>query len=641
MAYQPWRDLPLDEYRAFKIAQAAVLGPGRTPEPTDPRVTPAWRAAKRAVLEQPPPEPEPKPPSLDAFGVAQREMLGGVLPGEELPQPPPGAVQGPGELAPQAFPREAPFFTIPEEQRRGALARLPAALPLGGLGTMLSSEFAAAGIRDVAGGRLSLGEARMQQQAEEAESAEWQAALGAASILPLPVGAAAGALARPAGRALAPLERRIGPQLRRLATEELGAIGPRRPKLGPQINMLGEQVAQPQLMEQVPGGQKVPLADTEALAARQARGAALAQGQAELPEAPPPSPKPSLPEPIGEVPTAPTVDQGFLREIDREVARLDRQIATGKGRGEATRGLMDQRHAMIETRQNYLDSVTPESIKQGIDDDVIAITEAAGRAAAERAAAQEHPAYRYRRYVVDRKGGPTIQEKQLAQAAGRRSLDEVAQDLGYAQGGGGSPSLADVPGMATAEANVVDQFRADLLTIRETMRNKGRSATRQVISEAEERLRKANDGDFSVYAGKTLEQAPSGTRPPGLLTASLPEQGIIPKEAPAPTGLGPRGGPPDIPPPPSAGGPLTDPILSLPRHREIVAAAEDLFTRGGVQRNPNQLISDQILEFILQERMPLPEMQQVLQQHGLGFSELGDESATPDVRRPLPPRLGP
>jgi len=579
VAYQPWRDLPLDEYRAFKIAQAAALGPELTPEPTDPRVTPAWRAAKRAVLEQPP--PEPKPPSFDAFQQAQREMLGGVLPGEELPQPPPGAGQGPGELAPQTFPREAPFFTIPEEQRRGALARLPAALPVGGLATMLASEFAAAGIRDVAGGRLSLGEARMQQQAEEAASAEWQAGLGAAAVLPLPVGAAAGALARPVGRALAPVGRRIGPELRRLATEELGAVGPRRPRAGPQTTSVPEQGIAPR---EAPPPRVVPLYEMTLDELRGAQKAAEAQEHTEL--------------------VAIIGDETAALKYTQLERRADVSDRAGRAfeRLQAELGLTPEQLDRIDQRGPIVTSADVHGFIRRLGDLDWGSPEDLGRSL---------------RWAITDVGQETdparmtpMQQLSYAQI---REAYRVSHELGW------DTSVVSASAIEAAAARFTDPSDAAMMLSRFADRARAPGFAREAG---------APPPPAAAAPPGAMEPTP---RAPGLLTTSVPEQGIAPRETPPPTGLAPPGGPPDIPPPPSVG-PLTDPILSLPRHREIVAAAEDLFTRGGVQRNPQQLISDQILEFILQERMPLPEMQQVLQQHGLGFSELGETLFRPGVR---------
>ena len=78
--------------------------------------------------------------------------------------------------------------------------------------------------------------------------------------------------------------------------------------------------------------------------------------------------------------------------------------------------------------------------------------------------------------------------------------------------------------------------------------------------------------------------------------------------------------------------PLMDPILSLPTHRQILGAAEELFTRVGVPRDPKKLISDQIMELLGAGRLRLPDLDATLQQHGLTFTELANGMFRPAIR---------
>ena len=76
---------------------------------------------------------------------------------------------------------------------------------------------------------------------------------------------------------------------------------------------------------------------------------------------------------------------------------------------------------------------------------------------------------------------------------------------------------------------------------------------------------------------------------------------------------------------------LTDPILKLPIHRKIVDAADELFRTARIPRDPNRLLSDQILDFMKEERLSIPELEGVLAKHNLTFSELGQTLFRPAV----------
>lgn len=90
-----------------------------------------------------------------------------------------------------------------------------------------------------------------------------------------------------------------------------------------------------------------------------------------------------------------------------------------------------------------------------------------------------------------------------------------------------------------------------------------------------------------------------------------------------------------VPSRPVAGGsgppPLTDPILSLPTHRQIVATAEELFTKAGVVRDPQRLLSDQVTELLAKGDLPLPEVKATLTRHGMSFADLANDLFRPGV----------
>lgn len=78
--------------------------------------------------------------------------------------------------------------------------------------------------------------------------------------------------------------------------------------------------------------------------------------------------------------------------------------------------------------------------------------------------------------------------------------------------------------------------------------------------------------------------------------------------------------------------PLTDPILSLPTHRRIVTASEELFTKAGVPRDPQRLLSDQVTELLAKGDVPLPEVKATLDRHGMTFADLANDLFRPGVQ---------
>lgn len=77
---------------------------------------------------------------------------------------------------------------------------------------------------------------------------------------------------------------------------------------------------------------------------------------------------------------------------------------------------------------------------------------------------------------------------------------------------------------------------------------------------------------------------------------------------------------------------LTEPIFKQPLAKKIQDAAEELFTKAGVERNPKQLISDQITELLAAEKIPLPELNEVLKKNNVTFKELADDLFRPSIK---------
>jgi hypothetical protein len=96
----------------------------------------------------------------------------------------------------------------------------------------------------------------------------------------------------------------------------------------------------------------------------------------------------------------------------------------------------------------------------------------------------------------------------------------------------------------------------------------------------------------------------------------------------------PTTGPPQpvIPIAGSAPGGLTDPILTLPIHKTILSAAEDLLTTGGVARDPTRLISDQVTELLGSGRLTNEQVNGILARHNTTFTALADGLFRPAVR---------
>ena len=80
------------------------------------------------------------------------------------------------------------------------------------------------------------------------------------------------------------------------------------------------------------------------------------------------------------------------------------------------------------------------------------------------------------------------------------------------------------------------------------------------------------------------------------------------------------------------GGELTQPILKQPISNRVVSAAGELFTKGGVARDPERLISDQVTELLASGKIPLPELDATLKKHGVTFVDLANDLFRPAVR---------
>jgi hypothetical protein len=89
---------------------------------------------------------------------------------------------------------------------------------------------------------------------------------------------------------------------------------------------------------------------------------------------------------------------------------------------------------------------------------------------------------------------------------------------------------------------------------------------------------------------------------------------------------------PAVKPAPSAPPAIVDPILSWPVHKQIVAAAEDLFTTAGIKRDPGRLISDQIMDLLGEGRLRLPDLDTTLKAHGVSWVDMANGLFRPGVR---------
>ena len=98
-----------------------------------------------------------------------------------------------------------------------------------------------------------------------------------------------------------------------------------------------------------------------------------------------------------------------------------------------------------------------------------------------------------------------------------------------------------------------------------------------------------------------------------------------------------RAGPPDILPGglmPEGPPPLTEPVLQLGRHKEVVDAAETLFREAEIARDKDRfpILSDQILEELKEGRLQLPVMQRALEAHNLSLADFGEQLFRPAIK---------
>ena len=98
-------------------------------------------------------------------------------------------------------------------------------------------------------------------------------------------------------------------------------------------------------------------------------------------------------------------------------------------------------------------------------------------------------------------------------------------------------------------------------------------------------------------------------------------------------------GPPTGGPPPETAlraelPPLEEPILRLPRHKEVLDAAEDIFRAAGVTRDKDRwpILSDQLLDMLREGTLQLPEMQRALEGRNLTLTEFGEQLFRPAVK---------
>jgi len=76
---------------------------------------------------------------------------------------------------------------------------------------------------------------------------------------------------------------------------------------------------------------------------------------------------------------------------------------------------------------------------------------------------------------------------------------------------------------------------------------------------------------------------------------------------------------------------LTEPQLKLGVHKDVLAAAEDLFKAGKLIRDPKMLLSDQILDAIREGKLRIEDMASTLDRHGMTFSEFGQSMFRPAI----------
>lgn len=142
-------------------------------------------------------------------------------------------------------------------------------------------------------------------------------------------------------------------------------------------------------------------------------------------------------------------------------------------------------------------------------------------------------------------------------------------------------------------------------------------------------LRRSGEvGLFGEVGGPGARRPPPGPRGPVRPAVKPPPQ--------APPEGAERAAPPEGPVLYDAQGrplsPLTRPLLREEHHQTVVRAAGELFRRGGVERNPQRLLSDQIVDMVHSGRLTVPELQETLTAHKVTLADFTDDLFRPAIR---------
>jgi len=131
-------------------------------------------------------------------------------------------------------------------------------------------------------------------------------------------------------------------------------------------------------------------------------------------------------------------------------------------------------------------------------------------------------------------------------------------------------------------------------------------------------------GEVLREAARTQQPLPGGQTISGTgKKARGAEEGIKPPVPPKEIQTSAK----PIDPPPG----LTEPQLKLGIHKDVLAAAEDLFKAGKIVRDPKTLLSDQILDAIRDGTLRIEDMASVLDRRGMTFAEFGASLFRPAI----------
>jgi hypothetical protein len=127
---------------------------------------------------------------------------------------------------------------------------------------------------------------------------------------------------------------------------------------------------------------------------------------------------------------------------------------------------------------------------------------------------------------------------------------------------------------------------------------------------------------------ETLDAAvPPFSEPPPMMVEGPPSPKGAAMRLPEPGPPRPR-----IPVAGEPPGGLTHEILSLPVHKKVLTAAEELLTAGEVPRDPSMLLSDQVTTLLSSGRLSNETITKVLADHNTTYTELADGLFRPAIR---------